>query len=305
MGHVQPMAHARMASKQLTLPFCAVPEFYLGISQFEWLRREELRDVNVFLSMRRLYERRNLPRGNLARIAFDSGAFKQLQLYGKWDLSAAQFADRCLALKRHFGKQALWFSPQDWMCERLVISGGRTKDGVFVGTGLSVEEHQRRTVDNYIALRDLLGDDVILVVQGETVFDYWRCLQMYHDAGVRFENVERIGVGSVCRRQNTNDATLIMQSIASEVGNKLHGYGFKVEGYRTCAQYMRSGDSFAWSFAGRMRPDVTHDHYMRSVRFIPGNKGKRGCADDCSQCLVYALKWRSMLMQQLNSAVAY
>jgi len=291
-----------MAS-QLTLPFARMPEFYLGMSQFEWLRNESLRDVNVFLSMRRLYERKNLPRDNLANIAFDSGAFKQLQMFGKWDLSADQFADRCLELQRHFGRRALWFSPQDWMCEKIVINGGKTKDGVFVGTGLTVEEHQLRTVKNYIQLRNILGDAVIPVVQGDTVFDYWRCLQMYRDHGVALEQCERVGVGSVCRRQSSNDATLIMQSIAHEIGPRLHGYGFKINGYKTCAGYMISGDSFSWSITGRLRPDETHEHYLRSVRFVPENKGKRGCADDCSQCLPFALAWRAALLKTIEAAV--
>jgi len=84
---------------------------------------------------------------------------------------------------------------------------------------------------------------------------------------------------------------------------RLHGYGFKTDGYKTCAKYMKSGDSFAWSFAGRMRPNIEHEHYLRSVRFVPENKGKRGCADDCSQCLMFALDWRESLVKTIESAM--
>ena len=210
-----------------------------------------------------------------------------------------KYAAKCQRIKQALGDRAEWFSPQDWMCEPIIINGGRTKDGQFCGTGLSVEQHQRLTVANYLDLRKLLGELVVPVVQGWTIYDYWRCLEMYRDAGVDLSSCERVGVGSVCRRQGSNDAVRIMQSIASETGNNLHGYGFKKDGYANCHQYMKSGDSFAWSYCGRRRPDPTHVHYLQSAKFVPEHKGKVGYADDCAQCPDYALQWRFELLEQL------
>jgi hypothetical protein len=275
------------------------PDLYLGISQLAWLRRPDFDGVKVFVSMNSFDKYKTLPDFGDISMGVDSAGFKKLQMLGAWDSDAEQFAGKCLAVKKHFGPRALWFSPQDWMCEPIIINGGTTKDGVFVGTQLSVEEHQHRTVQNFIELREILGDMVIPVVQGWTVFDYWRCLQMYRDRGIDLTQFERVGVGSVCRRQSTNEAALIMQSIASEIGPRLHGYGFKKDGYRLCGTYMVSGDTFAWSFAGRRRPDETHDHIALSK--LPENKGKRGCADDCAQCPQYALEWRADFMRALTT----
>lgn len=281
------------------------PVVYIGISQLAWFKRSDFDGVRVFISMNSLDKYTGDlpdPRGTIA--AIDSGGFTELKTHGKWRTTPEQYADKCRRVMQAFGSRVEWFSPQDWMCEPVVIKGGKTKDGVFKGTGLSVEEHQRRTVENYIALRRLLGEKLILVVQGNTLFDYWRCLEMYADAGIDLRNVERVGVGSVCRRQNTNEATLIMKSIATETGGKLHGFGFKSDGIVNCAAELASADTFAWSFAGRRRPDVTHEHYLRSSRFVPANFNKRGCADDCSQCPEYCLTWRKNLLRDIHARLA-
>ncbi len=44
------------------------------------------------------------------------------------------------------------------MCEPIVIHGGQAGPIRFAGTGLTVAEHQRRTVTNYAQLRDLAPD---------------------------------------------------------------------------------------------------------------------------------------------------
>jgi hypothetical protein len=46
----------------------------------------------------------------------------------------------------------------DHMCEPAVIWGGVIADKRFPGTGLSVAEHQMRTLFNYIMLVGLLTD---------------------------------------------------------------------------------------------------------------------------------------------------
>ena len=52
-------------------------------------------------------------------------------------------------------------------------------------TGLTVEEHQRRAVDNFVELRDLAPDlPIVPVVQGWTIGSHLRCVEMYAAAGV-------------------------------------------------------------------------------------------------------------------------
>lgn len=280
------------------------PLVYTGISQLAWFKRPEFDGVRVFISMNSLDKYRGelpAPGGTIA--AIDSGGFTELKNYGTWRTTAEEYAAKCHKVRHVFGRQVEWFSPQDWMCEPVVLAGGKTKDGVFKGTGLSVEEHQRRTVENFLALRQLVPT-VIPVIQGWTVFDYWRCLEMYADHKIDLRQFPCVGVGSVCRRQSTNEATLILRSIATETGKNLHGFGFKADGIVNCASELRSADTFAWSFAGRKRPDTTHEHYQRSSRFVPENFNKRGCADDCSQCPEYCLAWRRNLLREIDARLS-
>jgi hypothetical protein len=73
-------------------------------------------------------------------------------------------------------------------------------------TGLTVAVHQQRTVVNFMRLRDWLGQIVIPVLQGWTRDDYMSCWQLYSDLGTDLESEPIVGLGSVCRRQNTAEA---------------------------------------------------------------------------------------------------
>lgn len=162
---------------------------------------------------------------------------------------------------------------------------------IFHGTGLSVEEHQRRTVANFLELRRLAPDlPFIPVLQGWSVYDYWRCEEMYRAAGVDLKAEPLVGVGTVCRRQGTNEATLIMRSLA-ESGLRLHGFGFKILGLRASLADLASADSLAWSDTARRAPPLPgHDR--------PGPGRPKGHIN-CANCLEYALLWRSKLFADL------
>lgn len=221
-------------------------KFFLGTHQPHWLHDERFVGVPLFISRRRLATYKTLPVAE-TRFALDSGGFTELQMYGRWTLSASQYAEEVGRFVRFYGRKLCWVAPQDWMCEPLVISGGNASRGiVFKGTRLNVEEHQRRTVRNFIELRRLLGGRVIPVLQGWKLADYWRCQEIYKQAGVDLEDCETVGVGSVCRRQSTNDATQIMSTLAVD-GLRLHGFGFKKGGLKNCHSFMVSADSTAWS----------------------------------------------------------
>ena len=229
--------------------------------------------------------------------ALDSGGFTELQMYGRWTLTAEQYADDVRRYVRHFGKKLRWVAPQDWMCEPIVLTGGQASRGVvFAGTGLDVLEHQRRTVRNFVRLRELLGDLVIPVLQGWSLTDYWRCQDLYRKAGVRLAGYETVGVGTVCRRQSTNEATQIMSTLASD-GLRLHGFGFKKGGLANCHGLMASADSTAWSDTARRNPVLLPGHDK------PGFRRPRGHAN-CANCAVYALQWRNELLQGMMKNAA-
>jgi hypothetical protein len=166
------------------------------------------------------------------------------------------------------------------MCEPFVIEK----------TGLSVEEHQRRTVSNFLELRAMAPDlPIVPVLQGWTLADYWRCEELYEAANVRLADEPIVGVGTVCRRQGTNDATLILRSLATG-GLKLHGFGFKVRGLQMNADALASADSLAWSYQARRRdPLPGHDK--------PGPHGRGHI--NCANCADYALGWRESLPSSL------
>lgn len=263
--------------------------FFLGTHQPQHLADPRCVDVPLFVSRRTLSKRKKLPR-SVTTWALDSGGFTELQKYGRWTISAKQYVDEV----RHFQNEIgglLWAAPQDWMCEQIVISGGSASRGlVFAGTDLSVEEHQRRTVDNFLELRALAPDlPFIPVLQGQSVIDYWRCEDLYERAGVDLRAEPVVGVGSVCRRQGTNDATLIMRSFATL---KLHAFGVKTLGLRTYGGLIESADSMAWSDTAR-RADPLPDHDL------PGPGRPKGHIN-CANCLEYALRWRSRLLDEIS-----
>lgn len=159
--------------------------FYLGTHRPHWLGDERFAGVPLFLS-RRMLDRYATPPRAATDFALDSGGFTELQMHGRWTSTPAQYAEEALRYRRAYGARLQWVAPQDWMCEPIVIAGGSAARGiVFRGTGLDVEEHQRRTVKNFVALRRLLGALVIPVLQGWSLADYWRCVDLYGRAGVR------------------------------------------------------------------------------------------------------------------------
>ena len=67
---------------------------------------------------------------------------------------------------------------------------------IVAKTGLTVLEHQARTVDNFLQLRAELGGLVIPVIQGYGPRDYDRCIGRYQDNGVDLAAEPVVGLGS-------------------------------------------------------------------------------------------------------------
>lgn len=258
--------------------------FYLGTHRPAWLADPRFRAVPLFVSRASLASMRRLPRA-LTRWAADSGGFTQLHLHGRWTITPAAYIAELRRFRDEIGRLA-WAAPMDWMCEPEILAR----------TGKTIDEHQRRTVDNLLALRALAPElPIIPVLQGWSVVDYWRCQELYDKAGVDLAAEPLVGVGTVCRRQDTAVAGLILRTLAHD-GLRLHGFGFKTQGLLACADVLASADSLAWSYAARREPPWPgHDR--------PG-PGRRAGHKHCNNCPEFALAWREALLDRLDVTAA-
>jgi hypothetical protein len=245
-------------------------QFFLGTHLPNWLERT---DVPLFVSTRRLSGRKTLP---IARgpVAIDSSGYSELSLYGDWRIAARQYVADVRRYESEIGQFA-WAAVQDWMCEPWVLHK----------TGLSIKTHQALTIASLLELRDRAPDIAWApVLQGWHLPDYVRHIDAYAHWGIDLTSEPVIGVGSVCRRQGTQEAVDICRAL-STLGLRLHGFGIKKNGLFRLARYLASADSMAWSFDARrkQRPEcgsVTHKN--------------------CANCLVYALRWRDQLLRRLR-----
>jgi hypothetical protein len=256
-------------------PCAEATTFYLGTHQPHWLGL----GVPLFVSDRRLRRYRRLPRAATAW-ALDSGGFTELSQFGTWDTgpTPGEYVARVRRYRDEIGHLA-WAAPQDWMCEPFITAK----------TGLTIGEHQRRTVDNYLRLRDLAPDlPIVAVLQGWTPGDYLRCADLYARAGVDLTTAGLVGVGSVCRRQSTGQGGDILTALHQAGVTRLHGFGFKTLGLARWGHLLASADSMAWSAQARRQPP------------LPGCTGHRSCAN----CLRYALRWRDRVHTTITTATA-
>lgn len=250
--------------------------FYLGTHQPQWLN---VSPIPLFVSRRRLTGRKTLPQA-LSPWALDSGGFTELQDFGAWTIAPEEYIDLVRRYRDEIGNLQ-WAAPMDWMCEPVVIRGGKVGPVVFAGTRLSVQEHQWRTVHNFLWLRDVAPElPWIPVIQGWEPDDYQRCADLYEMNGVDLASEPTVGVGTVCRRQHTEEAVTIFSQLAAR-GLRLHGFGLKVQGLQKCAQYLTSSDSMAWSYGARRKPPFC------------GSKTHKNCAN----CWIYAQMWRKRVVE--------
>jgi hypothetical protein len=243
--------------------------FYLGVHMPHWLtlppRDHAGEPVPLFVSHRRLAGRTTLPRARTSW-ALDSGGFSELSLYGEWRTTPEEYVAAVRRYDREIGMLS-WAAPMDSMCEPVMLAK----------TGLTVAEHQQRTVANFKLLRDLWWDaeDADLqrdwdrpdarherdpefcpfmpVLQGWTLDDYLRCVDLYEAAGVHLWDHPVVGVGSVCRRQATSEIEAIFSAL-SNLDLLLHGFGVKTSGLARYGHHLATADSMAWSFDGRRTP---------------------------------------------------
>lgn len=218
--------------------------FYVGLHQPSDAKHFD----HAFISVNRL-RRRKKAIGAGAWI-MDSGAFTEISQHGEYRHSVAEYAAE---INRWADDPSLVAAvAQDYMCEPFIIEK----------TGLSVEEHQRLTIERYEALVALVDPRVYImpVLQGYTVADYLRHLEMYGD---RLARGAYVGVGSICKRNADIGA---IEEILTAIKRKrpdlrLHGFGLKTTALSSCVvrDCLHSADSMAWSFADRRQGRNAND----------------------------------------------
>jgi hypothetical protein len=260
------------------------PALYTGTHMPSWLWSGCV-DFRLFVSHRRLAGYRSL-RPARVQWALDSGGFSELSLFGEWRTSPQEYAAAVARYDREIGRLE-WAAPQDWMCEQHITAK----------TGLTPGEHQRRTVANFLELTELWGqlsdeDSPFMPVLQAAPGDadgYLRCAAMYETAGVHLADFPVVGVGTVCRIQNTTLIGRVARAL-QPMNLALHWFGVKMTGLpeiwppKEFADSLTSFDSMAWSYDSRR------------AAALPGCTGHKNCAN----CPAAAGRWQARVI----SAVA-
>lgn len=154
-------------------------------------------------------------------VLLDSGAFTKVTRHGGYPETPEIYAQRVHRLCAVGAVKPVGVVAEDYMCEPFVLAR----------TGLTVENHQRLTIERYdAALAEfhclfgaVLPFEFIPVLQGYSVADYLRHIEMYGD---RLKPGMWVGVGSVCKRQG--DIAVIEAILGAIKGVRpdlrLHGF---------------------------------------------------------------------------------
>jgi hypothetical protein len=256
-------------------------KFYLGTHEPAWLGRSH---VPLFISAVRLRRlKRKLPRARVPW-ALDSGGFSVLSKHGGYPQSAEEYVAEVRRWSEEIGLMD-WAAIQDWMCEPVMLAR----------TGLTVAEHQRRTVQSYLDLRRIAPDlPWVPVLQGFTREEYLHCASLYAAAGVDLADGRLVGIGSVCRRESTREAESIIRELAGR-GIQLHGFGFKLAGLERCRDVLASADSLAWSDGARARASEARRECRRGQVALFDNSSSTAIASPQNSPAV-ALAWQSRVL---------
>lgn len=94
-----------------------------------------------------------------------------------------------------------------------------------------------------------------------------------------------VGLGSVCRRQATDEAAEIIATLIDAVPHiRIHGFGIKTSGLGAYGDLLDSADSMAWSFRARRSPALP------------------GCSHrSCANCRRFAVQWRAHVLSSFDA----
>lgn len=272
----------------------SIPTFYLGTHHAGWLWRNDVQTPAgqrppLFVSRRRLTRHKH-PKRAQGPWALDSGGFTELTQNGTWTTTAHTYIQEVRRWSDQIG-QLQWAAAQDWMVEPHIRKL----------TGRSLDRHQQHTVTNYLTLKWLDNQlPFIPVLQGHNLPNqhpadsYLRCWDRYHKAGIDLEHqleggqIPVVGIGSVCRRQHTNQAHQIVERLAAAgLAGHMHLFGAKTTGLANYGHLISSADSLAWSYTAR-REQTQLD----------------GCTHtDCRNCIRYALQWHHKVTTTTTNAL--
>jgi hypothetical protein len=199
----------------------------------------------------------------------DSGAFREIEQFGGYRHEPEEYAAEVNRLAAINPGLTVAVS-QDWMCEAFMLEK----------TGLTLQDHQRLTIERYDALLPLIrGVYLMPVLQGYSLESYLDHIDQYGD---RLKPGMYVGVGSVCKR---NGDVRQIEAILGAIKRKrpdlrLHGFGLKTTALasgvvRDC---LESADSMAWSFAARRQGRDSNDwreaqDFVRVIDTMPVQLG--------------------------------
>ncbi len=191
--------------------------------------------------------------------------------HGKWNITTEAYVDLCSRYYEEIGGLH-WIAPLNWPCEPDARSA----------SGLSVDEHQRLTLDSLIEMRQRAPWlPTVPILQGWRRQDYIRHLHMHEAAGIDLSREPLAGLGSVCSRQNTISIYLLVHELARDYGLRLHAFGLSIRALLTLARVLTSSDTHSWSVAARYEPPVPgHTH------------------DRCNSCPEFAASWAAELLSR-------
>lgn len=196
----------------------------------------------LLVSYGRLRAAKTLPAATAPWVC-DSRAFSELDQHRTWTINAAQYAADLTRYQQEIGHLE-WAAPQDWPCSRALLDK----------TGLTEQEHQRRTIASVLELRSLAPTvPIICVVTGLTAAGYLRHIEMYRAAGIDLRTEQLVvGVGALVGRPPKQAAAIIRLLHAAGL-HRLHGFGVKGRVLDLAGGLLESIDSASWSSEARRR----------------------------------------------------
>ena len=179
----------------------------------------------------------------------DSGAFTTIAKYGYYPEPVKSYADQIRRWKNNGNLVAA--VSQDYMCEDIMLKK----------TGLTIEDHQRLTIERYDALvAEETGVYIMPVLQGYSPQSYIDHIKQY---GERLGAGSYVGVGSVCKRNSSPSSIVQVLKAIKSISPylRLHGFGVKTTAlaWEEVRDNLESADSMAWSFAARWEKGNSND----------------------------------------------
>jgi len=263
-------------------------KFYVGVQT-----QKQIEAVDLFvISFTRIRNRKSMFKiNNNHDWIFDSGAFSELKMHGKYTFNL----DYYLSYVERYNPDV--FVNCDYMCEPSQLKK----------TGLTIQEHLEKTIENQIYLFDKKNEmgiksDLMGTLQGWKIEEYLRHIDMMKERGIL---LDYMGVGSICRRFKTRKIVDILRTIHNEIPNiKLHGFGVKISvfKYPEVFRYLFSSDSMSWSYVARGITEFGKYGILYGKRclidktFICDRK-----ADDCASCVKYMVNWVNRINKMIDN----